>query len=964
MHRALPPFARILTSLVLAAFVGGAALPALAQDAATVGEHPEAREQRLQSLREGLQRKQEKLRQVRERARRIEQEKRAGRRVVEAPADPDYYPGASLRAGEGAQPFGASGALVAPTNVRANNKTGDVASAGQAEQSLAFVGQNGLCAWNDGQGFNLTPVDVQGYATTTDGGATWTDGGIPPKAGTILTWTSDPVVTVNEKTGVFYYTGLTTNSGTQNGVAVARGHFSGSSFVWDGVSVVASGSNSTMFFDKQWIAADSLTGNVYATWTLFTVSSVDVYFSRSTDGGVTWSAPVIVSRTWEAGRVSGSRPVVGPAGEVYVTYAAIGAVDADSMKVTKSVNGGVSFGPSVVAVAHYDNYFTGAPGFNRARAVTFPSIAVDRSTGPNRGRVYVAYQDAVNFYGDALSSTAAANSKTEVENNSSFLNATPFTAGQTVRGNVTSTSDLDQYRFAAVQGQTYVFFVDSLRTTAFRYSLRIYCPGDTVAVSRLAFSGNDSNTGAVNTHALIVWTAPTTANYYLRVQPLTSTGGYRIRTAIHTSVPADRARDHRDAFVVSSPDGVAWGTPVRLNDDLGRYDNWLPEVAVPCDGFAYAMWYDWRDTPASCFGGSHIYVTRSTNGGAAWAPNQAATTAATANWTQVLSNIAPNQGDYNGIYGGDALGLAWADGRLGDADVFAARVPTAFTLADCPPNQVVTAGNTVAANVALTNLNMMFSNTYAWTLTCDRNWPGLPAGGTVGAGMAGGTSVPVSFTVPDTAAHGAVVHFCLTVSCGGGCSQTCCFDVTVDNIATATVASLATSTAEPGRVSLVWQVGEAEAARVYRSDDGAAWSHLADAEILGDGTVRYVDTSVAPGARYAYRLGLVAGGVETAAGQGWVEVPAFTEFAVHGAFPNPAKAGFAVTFSLPSGAPATLEVIDLAGRRVFSREVGALGAGRHTVSLLGATGRLPIGVYGVRVSQAGKVATAKVSIVR
>lgn len=955
--------AGIVTTLALVAFAAGLSV-ARAQDIEVLRGNPQIRAERLQMLREEFKEKQRELREMRERAKELKKNKRPGRKVERRPADEDYVGSASLRTGEAAGPFGVSRAAFTPSNTLANNKAADAAGAGQAEQSIVFLGQNGLCAWNDGQGFNLSPQDVQGYGYTTDGGATWTDGGIPPKAGTILTWTSDPVVTVNEKTGEFFYIGLTTNSGTQNGVGVARGHFSGAAFVWDGVSVVASGSNSTMAFDKQWIAADSLTGNVYATWSLFTTTTLNIYFSRSTDGGVTWSTPVIVSRTWEAGGVSGSRPAVGPNGEVYVAYSSIGAVDADSMKVTKSTDGGLTFGPSVVAIANYDNYFTGAPGFNRGRAVTFPAIAVDRSTGPNRGRVYVAVHDAVNFYGDALSSTAAANSKTEVENNGNFANATPFTVGQTIRGTVSSTSDNDNWKFPTVQGQTYVFFVDSVRTTSFKYTLRIYCPNDTVALSRLALSSDGASSSSVNVHALIVWTAPTTGTYYLRMAPAASTGGYRIRTATHTPVASDRARDQRDAFVVASNDGVTWGTPVRVNDDLGLYDNWLPEVAVGCDGNAYAMWFDWRDTPASCFGGSNIYVTRSTNGGATWAANQVATTAATANWTQVLSNIAPNQGDYNGMSGGTQMGLAWADGRLGDSDVYTARVSTGFALGACPENMVVTAGNSVGTVVTLLNQNVLFPNTYGWTLTCDRNWPGLPATGTVSAGALGGTGIPVSFTVPDTAAHNAVVHFCLTATCSGGCAQTCCFDVTVDNIATPALASLASATAEPGRVSLVWQVSEGTAARVFRSTDGVAWAYLGDAAVGGDGRVSFTDTDVVPGTRYAYRLGLTSGGAESYVGQGWVEVPAFTEFAVRGAFPNPAKSGFSVTFSLPSASPATLEVIDLAGRRVVSREVGTLGAGRHTLSLENATRRLPIGVYAIRLTQGSLVATSKVSIVR
>jgi hypothetical protein len=74
-------------------------------------------------------------------------------------------------------------------------------------------------------------------------------------------------------------------------------------------------------------------------------------------------------------------------------------------------------------------------------------------------------------------------------------------------------------------------------------------------------------------------------------------------------------------------------------------------------------------------------------------------------------------------------------------------------------------------------------------------------------------------------------------------------------------------------------------------------------------------------------------------------------FALEGARPNPALGGrMLVHFALPSGEPATLALIDVAGRRVAEREVGSLGAGRHSVDLL-AGRRLPPGVYLVRLMQ-------------
>ncbi|TPW13551.1 MAG: hypothetical protein FD129_1248, partial [bacterium] len=67
--------------------------------------------------------------------------------------------------------------------------------------------------------------------------------------------------------------------------------------------------------------------------------------------------------------------------------------------------------------------------------------------------------------------------------------------------------------------------------------------------------------------------------------------------------------------------------------------------------------------------------------------------------------------------------------------------------------------------------------------------------------------------------------------------------------------------------------------------------------------------------------------------------------------PNPARSGrLVVHVSLPSNAPATLELLDVTGRRVFSQEVGGLGAGEHTVSMAGDR-NMAAGVYLVRLNQ-------------
>jgi len=959
------------------AFAALAARPVRAQDDGPIQlrANPIVQADRLQLLREEARERSREIRESRERAKEVREalkhpKKARGRHAEYVQGSDDIAP--ISPAARAAELTASMRALTAPLNTRANNKIGDSVgnyTAGECEQHIVFKGQYGLAAWNDGRGFYKTVQDCQGVAYTNDGGATWTDIGTPLKGGTITVWTSDPVVAVNEKTGNFYYCGLTTN-GTSNGVGVARGHFNGSGvFVWDASTVVASGVSTSYAFDKQWMVADSLNGNLYVSWTRFTSTSSALWTARSTDNGATWSAATQISKSWEAGLASGTRPAVGPNGEVYIAYTAYGAVDADSVKICKSTDFGATWsGPSYVAGTVMDAYFNGAPGFNRGRAITFPSLAVDRSYGANRGRVWIAYHNSVNFYNDYLG-TGTANS--EVEKNQYFANSTPFTIGQKLRGSISnsSTDTIDNWKFSATQGTTYIFFADSVRTSTFKYTLRIYCPNDTLSVSRLAMSSDGSSSSSVNVHALIVWTAPTTADYYLRMQYSTSTGGYRIQTGTHVASASDGGRDVRDVTVVYSDNGTtAWTVAGRPNDDAALYDNWLPEIAVPTDGYPYVIWMDWRDTPASCFGGSNIYMSRSTDGGASWAGNQAVSTYTIPNWTQTYANIAPNQGDYNGIYGGDCVAVAWADTRppfagsntLGDPDTWTARLLQTFA-AGCGSNGQAVVGTNYDLGESVTNNSVMWPLTVNYTLSCDAGWPGFPMTGnaTIPAGSVG--SVPFSIPVPLDAPNGTV-NFCFTATLPNGALQSsCCSQLEVYNPATPTVASLMRASAAGGKVDLEWQLGSASSAVLYRSTDGQVWSSLATLTTDGSSLVRYLDSSVVPGQRYGYRLGVMVSGREVAAGETWVNVPVEAVFALQGVRPNPATGPLSISFSLPGSAPATLSLVDLTGRKVFEQSVGGMGAGFHVVRL---ERNLPAGLYVVRLSQGGRTLTSKATVVR
>jgi hypothetical protein len=330
-------------------------------------------------------------------------------------------------------------------------------------------------------------------------------------------------------------------------------------------------------------------------------------------------------------------------------------------------------------------------------------------------------------------------------------------------------------------------------------------------------------------------------------------------------------------------------------------------------------------------------------------------------WTTVTSNLIPNQGDYLGLYANDSyVAYAWADGRNGRPDIYTAKLNQSFT-AGCGSDATVASNTLFNFSDQVSNASVMFPYGLNYTLTANRNWPGLPQTGSLTVAASGITTLPFSVQVPDTAADG-IVHLCLTSTLPSGClNSSCCLNLTVFTPPVATLASLVSASAEGGQVRLQWEVSVAGAVSLYRSSDGASWTRIG--QLVPDGTSRvsYVDANVTSGARYGYRLGVPSGGGEVMAGETWVNVPRTAVFALQGAQPNPAAGALSFSFSLANDRGATLQLLDLAGRRVFERQVGGLGAGFHIVRYDGV--KLPAGMYVIRLTQAGQTLTGKVAVV-
>jgi hypothetical protein len=269
-------------------------------------------------------------------------------------------------------------------NIRLNQ---DTTAQLQNEEQVAINPldpDNMVAVWRD---FRLGYRQVA-WGYTFDGGQSWTDAGLFVEPH--YPWQSDPGVTT-DAAGNFYAIVLSyTSTSEPNGFYVYKSTNGGVS--WGPPLEVINGAPG-VFEDKEFIACDrtasAYRGNLYVVWARF--YDTQILLRRSTNAGQSWSSNVTVS---DQGGVQFPIPVVGRNGELFVAWTSYGS---SAILVDVSTTGGLAFGTDRTVATVY----TPSTMLNgNIDAYSSPAMDADITAGAYGGRLYVAFMDRRNGYGD------------------------------------------------------------------------------------------------------------------------------------------------------------------------------------------------------------------------------------------------------------------------------------------------------------------------------------------------------------------------------------------------------------------------------------------------------------------------------------------------------------------------------------------------------------------------------------
>jgi BNR repeat protein len=254
----------------------------------------------------------------------------------------------------------------------------------EVEPDTFSYGSTIVSAFQEGRFFDGGACNV-GWATSTDGGATWPvsqSGSLPGTtvyAGGTFARDTDPSVAYDLRHNTWLIATLPLDS-SLNGAGVIVNLSTNGGLTWGSPVTVApaAGVNS----DKSWIVCDNTStspfyGHCYVQWDDHGAGNL-IYMNTSSDGGLHWGP-----NTTTAQRIAGigGQPVVQPNGTVVVP---LDNANETAVGAFSSTDGGLTWGnvTTIAGIAHH----TDAGGI---RSGALPTAEIDGA-----GKVFVAWSDS------------------------------------------------------------------------------------------------------------------------------------------------------------------------------------------------------------------------------------------------------------------------------------------------------------------------------------------------------------------------------------------------------------------------------------------------------------------------------------------------------------------------------------------------------------------------------------------
>jgi hypothetical protein len=254
----------------------------------------------------------------------------------------------------------------------------------QVEPAAFSFGSTNVAAFQAGRFFDGGASNI-GFATSMDGGATWTTGNLPGIMNIVdsanpYDRVSDPSVAYDARHNVWMISSLAINEvgGGVTGAAVLVSRSTDGAITWGNpVTVAAAAGGSDL--DKNWTVCDNTPsspfyGHCYTQFDDFGDNN-RIKMSTSTDGGLTWGAP---KNTANNATGLGGQPVVQPNGTVIVPIA--NAFETAILAFV-STDGGASWSRTKRIAGVRDHTVAGG-----LRSGPLPSAAIDAG-----GTVYVVW---------------------------------------------------------------------------------------------------------------------------------------------------------------------------------------------------------------------------------------------------------------------------------------------------------------------------------------------------------------------------------------------------------------------------------------------------------------------------------------------------------------------------------------------------------------------------------------------